>query len=146
MQMNNKQIMGIVEKIMKIAKPPRPDVLEEARYRKEHREELRAEAKRILAERRKRRLQLMDKATKVAVEKYPHGTFDGEIGDSLRAACAVGYMQAQKDTIERMVEWLKVHAKDYIVNMTGSYPDAPFDAIIGEECWDELKKEMENNG
>ncbi len=39
----------------------------------------------------------MDKATKVAVEKYPHGTFDGEIGDSLRAACAVGYMQAEKD-------------------------------------------------
>lgn len=39
----------------------------------------------------------MDKATKVAVEKYPHGTFDGELGDSLRAACAVGYMQAEKD-------------------------------------------------
>ena len=39
----------------------------------------------------------MDKATKVAVEKYPHGTFDGEIGDSLRAACVVGYMQAEKD-------------------------------------------------
>lgn len=39
----------------------------------------------------------MDKATKIAVEKYPHGTFDGELGDSLRAACAVGYMQAQKD-------------------------------------------------
>ena len=39
----------------------------------------------------------MDKASKVAVEKYPHGTFDGEIGDSLRAACAVGYMQAEKD-------------------------------------------------
>lgn len=39
----------------------------------------------------------MDKATKVAIEKYPHGTFDGEIGDSLRAACVVGYMQAEKD-------------------------------------------------
>ena len=39
----------------------------------------------------------MDKATKVAVEKYPHGTFGGELGDSLRAACAVGYMQAEKD-------------------------------------------------
>lgn len=39
----------------------------------------------------------MDKATKVAVEKYPHGTFDGPLGDSLRAACAVGYMQAEKD-------------------------------------------------
>ena len=89
--------MDIVDKIMKIAKPPRPEVLEEDRYRKEHREKLRAEAKRKLAERRKRRLQLMDKATKVAVEKYPHGTFDGELGDSLRAACAVGYMQAEKD-------------------------------------------------
>lgn len=39
----------------------------------------------------------MDKATKVAVEKYPHGTFDGEIGDSLRAACAVWYMLAEND-------------------------------------------------
>lgn len=48
----------------------------------------------------------MDKATKIAVEKYPHGTFDGEIGDSLRAACAVGYMQAEKDlalTLEDIV-------------------------------------------
>ena len=48
----------------------------------------------------------MDKATKVAVEKYPHGTFDGEIGDSLRAACAVGYMQAERDlalTLEDIV-------------------------------------------
>ena len=39
----------------------------------------------------------MTKAEQTAVEKYPHGTFDGEIGDSLRAACAIGYMQAQKD-------------------------------------------------
>jgi len=48
----------------------------------------------------------MDKATKVAVEKYPHGTFDGEIGDGLRAACAVGYMQAERDlalTLEDIV-------------------------------------------
>ena len=48
----------------------------------------------------------MDKATKVAVEKYPHGTFGGEIGDSLRAACAVGYMQAERDlalTLEDIV-------------------------------------------
>lgn len=85
--------------MMKIAKPPRPEVLEEVRYRKEHKEELRAEAKRKLVERRKGRLQLMDKAAKVAVEKYPHGTFNGELGDSLRAACAVGYMQAEKDLL-----------------------------------------------
>jgi hypothetical protein len=55
------------------------------------------------------------------------------------------YEQAEKDTIERVVEWLKVHAEDYIVNMTGSYPDAPFNAIIGGKCWDELKKAMEKN-
>ena len=52
----------------------------------------------------------MDKATKIAVEKSPHGTFDGELGDSLRAACAVGYMRAEKDLalsakdIERIVD------------------------------------------
>lgn len=48
----------------------------------------------------------MDKATKVAVEKYPHGKFDGELGDSLRAACAIGYMHAEKDlalTLEDIV-------------------------------------------
>ena len=52
--------MDTVEKIMKIAKPPRPEDLEEARYRKEHKEELMAEAKRKLAERRKNRLGLME--------------------------------------------------------------------------------------
>jgi hypothetical protein len=40
---------------------------------------------------------IMDKATKVAVEKYPHGKFDGELGDAMRAACAIGYMQAERD-------------------------------------------------
>lgn len=63
--------------------------------------------------------------------------------DNPSVAYQKGYEQAEKDTIERMVEWLKVHAKDYIVNMTGSYPDAPFNAIIGGKCWDELKKAME---
>ena len=56
--------MDIVKKIMKIAKPPRPEDLEEAHYRKEHKEELMAEAKRKLAERRESRLQLTDKAIK----------------------------------------------------------------------------------
>lgn len=50
--------MDIVEKIIKIAKPPRPEDLEEARYRKEHKEELRADAKKKLAEHRKKRLGL----------------------------------------------------------------------------------------
>ena len=54
----------------------------------------------------------MDKATKVAVEKYPHGTFGGEIGDSLRAACAVGYMQAEKDLA---LTWEDVNLIDSIL-------------------------------
>lgn len=55
----------------------------------------------------------MDKATKIAVEKYPHGTFDGELGDSLRAACAVGYMQAKKDLA---LMWEDMKALDHIMN------------------------------
>lgn len=39
----------------------------------------------------------MTRAEQAAVEKYPHGTFDGELGDSLRAACAVGYYKAERD-------------------------------------------------
>ena len=54
----------------------------------------------------------MDKATKVAVEKYPHGTFNGELGDSLRAACAVGYMQAEKDLA---LTWEDVNLIDSIL-------------------------------
>ncbi len=54
----------------------------------------------------------MDRATKVAVEKYPHGTFDGELGDGLRAACAVGYMQAEKDLA---LTWEDVNLIDSIL-------------------------------
>lgn len=64
-------------------------------------------------------------------------------GDFERRIFKEGYECAEKDTIERAVKWLKEHAEDYIVNMTGSYPDAPFDAIIGGNCWEDLKKAME---
>ena len=39
----------------------------------------------------------MTKAKQTAVEKYPYGLFEGKVGDFMRAACAVGYMQAEKD-------------------------------------------------
>ena len=39
----------------------------------------------------------MTKAEKFAVKIYPHGVFQGEEGDSLRAACMLGYGQAEKD-------------------------------------------------
>ena len=76
---------------------------------------------------------------------YGESTLDGKYDGNAtpRYYYIKGYEQAEKDTIERVVEWLKVHAEDYIVNMAGSYPDAPFNAIIGGKCWDELKKAME---
>ena len=54
-----------------------------------------------------------------------------------------GYEQAEKDTVERVVAWLKIHAEDYIVNMTSSYPDAPFEAVIGGKCWEDMKKALD---
>ena len=54
-----------------------------------------------------------------------------------------GYEQAEKDTIERAIAWLKEHANNYIVNITESYPDAPFQAKIGGKCWEDLIKAME---
>ena len=53
------------------------------------------------------------------------------------------YEQGQKETIERAIEWLKIHAEDYIVDLTPTYPDAPVDIIIGGKCWDDLKKALE---
>ena len=85
------------------------------------------------------------RAIEKAYETYPldeSNRYNHEL-NAKRVVFQQGYEQAEKDTIERVVEWLKVHAEDYIVNMTGSYPDAPFNAIIGGKCWDELKKTME---
>lgn len=93
------------------------------------------------------------RAYKAALKAYPKedgkvwnsafGVFEFDRNALQREAFQEGYEQAEKDTIEGVVEWLKVHAEDYIVNMTGSYPNAPFCAIIGGRCWDELKKAME---
>ena len=58
-------------------------------------------------------------------------------------AYRAGYEQAEKDTIERAIAWLKANAVNYIYNYTDSYPDAPFRATIGGKCWEDLKKAME---
>ena len=39
----------------------------------------------------------MDRAARVALKMFPLDNFDGDIGDSLRAACTVGYIQAMHD-------------------------------------------------
>lgn len=97
----------------------------------------------------------MTRAEKAALEAYPpkfttpkrraRRIQSGKVDTHapVRAIFRKAYEQGQKETIERAIEWLKEHAEDYIVNMTPSYPDAPFDAIIGGNCWVDLKQAME---
>lgn len=54
-----------------------------------------------------------------------------------------GYRQAEKETIEKAVAWLKKNVNNYIVNSTETYSDAPFEASVGGMCWEHLKKAME---
>lgn len=54
-----------------------------------------------------------------------------------------GYEEAEQDTIERAIAWLKEHANDYIVDLTPTYPDAPVNIIVGGKCWDDLKEYLE---
>lgn len=61
----------------------------------------------------------------------------------MRTLFKKSYEQAEKDTIERAIAWLKSNAVNYIYNCTDSYPDAPFRVAIGGKCWEDLKKAME---
>lgn len=58
-------------------------------------------------------------------------------------AYSAGYEQAEKDTIERAVTWLKDNANKYIVDLTETYPDAPVNIIVGGKCWEDLKEYIE---
>lgn len=94
----------------------------------------------------------MTKAEERALEAYPVNKvpFYGLCGnvseydsnDKKRDIFLKGYEQAEKDTIERAVSWLKEHADNYIVDLTPTYPDAPVNIIIGGMCWEELKKAL----
>lgn len=55
------------------------------------------------------------------------------------------YEQAEKDTIERAVAWLKDNANKYIVDLTETYPDAPVNIIVGGMCWEDLTKYLKDN-
>lgn len=95
----------------------------------------------------------MSKAEERALEAYPqnevivYGPFPGanepnRIDDNLkyRIGYIEGYEQAEKDTIERAVVWLKDNANKYIVDLTETYPDAPVNIIVGGMCWEDLTK------
>lgn len=66
--------------------------------------------------------------TEIDVNTYPRCLFQE------------GYEQAEKDTIERAIAWLKDNANKYIVDLTETYPDAPVNIIVGGMCWEDLTK------
>ena len=87
------------------------------------------------------------RATDAAWQLYPdYPSMDGRYVTQRKQRELVmeGYEQAEKDTIERAVAWLKDNAEKYIVQTTESYPDAPFKAIIGGKCWEDFKKAMKD--
>lgn len=93
------------------------------------------------------------RAEEAALKAYPKevgkmystafGTFEFDRNAAERKGFQEGYEQAEKDTLERVILWLKDNAKKYIAQTTESYPDAPFKAIIGGKCWEDLKNAME---
>jgi len=62
------------------------------------------------------------RAEEIALEKYPHNAYGGTLGDSLRAACMVGYHQGKKDTIEKAAAWLKANWRDYVWTTDNGIP------------------------
>lgn len=56
------------------------------------------------------------------------------------------YEQAEKDTIERAISWLKEHANEYIVDVGVGYGEngRNVELIVGGMCWEHLKKAMED--
>lgn len=87
----------------------------------------------------------MNRAEGRALEAYPNERFISEdYAIACRSFFIEGYEQAEKDTIERVIAWLKSNAINYIYNYADSYPDAPFRVAIGGKCWEDLKEYMEN--
>lgn len=73
------------------------------------------------------------RAVDFAFNKFPfrydaHGdVIDFEQTVVLQCACRIGYMQAEKDIIERAVIWLEEHADEY---------------NLSESAFDHIEKEM----
>lgn len=61
---------------------------------------------------------------------------------TIRCFYQEGYEQAEKDTIERAIQWLIAHADDYIVDMEVNIYK-PSKLHVGGMCWEHLKIAME---
>ena len=92
------------------------------------------------------------RAEEAALKAYPiniqatqlYGDWD--INKTERDGFVKGYEQAEKDTIERAVAWLKEHANEYIVDVGNGYGEngRNVELIVGGMCWEHLKKAMED--
>ena len=72
------------------------------------------------------------------------GTVPVDLNTGARKRFIEGYEQAEKETIERAITWLKENANKYIVDLTPTYPDAPANIIVGGMCWEHLKDYLQN--
>lgn len=98
----------------------------------------------------------MTRAEERALDFYPMKDYNKEpnyyhccdskmLDEVYRNVFKLGYKQAEKDTIERAVVWLKDNANKYIVDLTETYPDAPVNIIVGGMCWEDLTKYLKDN-
>lgn len=82
----------------------------------------------------------MDSWAMYEYREHPKGLYHTCYVDGFIA----GAKQAEKDTIERAIAWLKEHANEYIVDLTPTYPNAPVNIIVGGMCYEHLKNYLQN--
>ena len=66
---------------------------------------------------------------------------DWDINSAEREGFVKGYEQAEKDTIERVVEWLQGHSNDYIFRDVYMGKE---ELKISSQIFEDLKKAMED--
>lgn len=72
-----------------------------------------------------------DKEGNMTLEKFP---------EPFRRGFVKGYEQAEKETIERVIDWLQGHSNDYIFR--DNYKDKE-ELKISSKMFEDLKKAME---
>lgn len=97
----------------------------------------------------------MKKAEEAALKAYPKkegkvystafGTWEFDQNAAERKGFQKGYEQAEKDTLERVILWLKDNANKYIVDIGFGYGEhgRNVELVVGGMCWEDLKKAME---
>lgn len=98
-------------------------------------------------------MKLKERAEKRALDAFPKKyasailpdgqeiTFEGH--EAERDIYRQAYIQGSRDTMNTAIAWLKKYAKNYVINTTPTFPDAPFQAVIGGMCWVNLRKTIE---